>query len=254
MRTRARRAHPAPVPHVNREGRHVHPLEWRTHERPLVLRALVRGTSNLTWSSRLLHLLLEELHVSDDFDRLIGSVHRRRPTEYPQVIAVALVLRHSRCRRDFTRTTKRLGLPVTRGRDSLQPRFTHAFNHPGRRSSPGPAPAWPKACTRLKETPMTTTSVPFGSLDGGHRVRELVCTYRPLRDHLGLQVRVPEVELCDPRTAAATLAPLVTDQPSRCSASPACRRDTASWRGTCSREGHERPRPCRPRMCSCPRC
>ena len=111
MRTRARRVHPVPAPHVNREGRHVHSLEWRTHERPLVLRALVRSTSNFTWSSRLLHLLLEELHVSDDFDRLIGSVRRRRPTEYPQDIAVALVLRHSRCRQDLARTTKRLGLP-----------------------------------------------------------------------------------------------------------------------------------------------
>ena len=59
---------------------------------------------------------------------------------------------------------------------------------------------------------MTTTSGPLESLDGGHRVRELVCAYRPLRDHLGLQVRVPEVELCDPRTAAATLAPLVLNQ------------------------------------------
>ena len=37
----------------------------------------------------------------------------------------------------------------------------------------------------------------------GHRVRELVCAYRPLRDGDGRVVDVPTVVLKDPRTAAA---------------------------------------------------
>ena len=46
----------------------------------------------------------------------------------------------------------------------------------------------------------------------GHRVRELVCAYRPLRDSDGRVVDVPTVMLTDPRTAAAVLAPLIADQ------------------------------------------
>ena len=47
----------------------------------------------------------------------------------------------------------------------------------------------------------------------GHRVRELVCAYRPLRDCDGRIVDVPTVVLKDPRTAAAVLGPLLADQP-----------------------------------------
>ena len=46
----------------------------------------------------------------------------------------------------------------------------------------------------------------------GHRVRELVCAYRSLRDNDGRVVDVPTVVLKDPRTAAAVLAPLIADQ------------------------------------------
>lgn len=46
----------------------------------------------------------------------------------------------------------------------------------------------------------------------GLRVRELVCTYRTLRDDQGQTVRLPAVSLNDPRTAAATLAPLLASE------------------------------------------
>jgi hypothetical protein len=51
---------------------------------------------------------------------------------------------------------------------------------------------------------------PSGSTRG-HRVRELVCAYRSLRDNDGRVVDVPTVVLKDPRTAAAVLAPLIAD-------------------------------------------
>ena len=47
----------------------------------------------------------------------------------------------------------------------------------------------------------------------GHRVRELVCAFRPLRNGDGRIVDVPTVVLKDPRTAASVLAPLIADQP-----------------------------------------
>ena len=45
-----------------------------------------------------------------------------------------------------------------------------------------------------------------------HRVREFVCTYRTLRDDQGQAVRLPSEALSDPRTAAATLAPLLASE------------------------------------------
>ena len=54
---------------------------------------------------------------------------------------------------------------------------------------------------------------PAASSFRGHRVRELVCGYRPLRDGDGRIVDVPTVVLKDPRTAASVLAALIADQP-----------------------------------------
>ena len=53
---------------------------------------------------------------------------------------------------------------------------------------------------------------PHDSLARGHRVRELVCTYRTLRDDQGHAVRLPTQALSEPRIAAATLAPLLASE------------------------------------------
>lgn len=45
-----------------------------------------------------------------------------------------------------------------------------------------------------------------------YRVREIVCTYRPLRNARGRAVRIPTETLKDPRQAASVLGPLVADQ------------------------------------------
>src|SRR5690606_37961415 len=45
-----------------------------------------------------------------------------------------------------------------------------------------------------------------------HRVRELVCTYRPLRDPSGRIVDTPTLMLNTPSMAARALAPLIADQ------------------------------------------
>jgi DNA repair protein RadC len=47
----------------------------------------------------------------------------------------------------------------------------------------------------------------------GHRVRELVCAYRPLRNHDGRVVTISPSVLSDPATAALVLAPLLAGEP-----------------------------------------
>jgi DNA repair protein RadC len=56
--------------------------------------------------------------------------------------------------------------------------------------------------------PSTETSVPVRR----QIVRELVCSYRPLRDDRGQACRLPTVALSDPRSAATTLAPLLAHE------------------------------------------
>ena len=84
--------------------------DWRRHNRIDDLRALAEGASGLTLSRGLLHALLEELHISDDFDVLVGRVARLPASQYPRLLAIALLLRHSWCPRDLSRTAARLGL------------------------------------------------------------------------------------------------------------------------------------------------
>ena len=60
---------------------------------------------------------------------------------------------------------------------------------------------------------MPMDSLGFVTTSRGHRVRELVRAYRPLRDTEGRVVDVPTLVLKDARTAAAILAPLLADQP-----------------------------------------
>jgi DNA repair protein RadC len=46
----------------------------------------------------------------------------------------------------------------------------------------------------------------------GHRVRELVCAYRPARDSEGRTISVPSLALDNPHAAAQIVAPLLADQ------------------------------------------
>ena len=47
----------------------------------------------------------------------------------------------------------------------------------------------------------------------GHRVRELVFAYRPVRDYEGRVVSVPSLALNTPQNTALVVAPLLADQP-----------------------------------------
>ena len=59
----------------------------------------------------------------------------------------------------------------------------------------------------MTESPVTRSSEPRG-----HRVRELVCSYRTLRDANGDVQNVPTLALSTPRVAAATLGPLLATE------------------------------------------
>ena len=96
--------------HATWTPEHVQVNDWRQHGRLDDLRALAEGAGGLTLSRELLHALLEELHVSDDFDVLVGRVARLPASQYPRLLAIALLLRHSWCPQDLARTATRLGL------------------------------------------------------------------------------------------------------------------------------------------------
>ena len=154
MRTRADR-YRLDDSHHRPTGARVSLADWRTQRRPQVLQGVVRQAQAIAWSRRLLHLLLDELHISDDFDRLVGSTRRLTPADYPPVIAIALVLRHSRCPQDFARTVRRLGLsrvttsdipPVTR-------QTTTAATKAAATTSRAPRPVGRRSVRDTKEKP-----------------------------------------------------------------------------------------------------
>ncbi len=85
--------------------------DWRRLTRPVILEHFLERTRDLPWSRELIDLLLDELHVSDEFDDLIGRVLPSQQVNYPQLVALALVLRHSWLPEDLARAIAEIGLP-----------------------------------------------------------------------------------------------------------------------------------------------
>jgi hypothetical protein len=69
--------------------------DWRHLTRPVILANFLNRTRDLRWSRELIDPLLDELHVGDEFDDLISRVPPSAQVNYPQLVALALVLRHS---------------------------------------------------------------------------------------------------------------------------------------------------------------
>jgi hypothetical protein len=84
--------------------------DWRHLTRPFILDDFLDRTRDLRWSRELIDLLLDELHVSDEFDDLIGRVPPLTQVNYPQLVALALVLRHSWFPEDLARIIAEPGL------------------------------------------------------------------------------------------------------------------------------------------------
>ena len=83
---------------------------WRQHHRGGVLQELADGAHSLGWTRGLVTTLLDELHVTDEFDRLVGPISRVPASQFPRLVAIALLLRHSWSLYDLSRTGKRIGL------------------------------------------------------------------------------------------------------------------------------------------------
>ena len=85
---------------------------WRQQHRVEVLRELADGAHGLGWTRGLVNALLDELHVTDEFDRLVGPTSHVPASQFPRLVAIALLLRHSWSLYDLSRTGKRIGLGV----------------------------------------------------------------------------------------------------------------------------------------------
>lgn len=110
---------PAPVPTAVRSaakrkrsgGRRASTRRWRREVRPQALRSAVAATESLRWSPALAALLFEELYVDDSLEELLcARVQELHKRQYPQAIAVALILRHSWRADDLACILERLGL------------------------------------------------------------------------------------------------------------------------------------------------
>ena len=87
--------------------------DWRHLTRPVILENFLNRTHDLRWSRELIDLLLDELHVGDEFDDLIGRVPPSAQVNYPQLVALALVLRHSWFPEDLARIIAEPGLSLS---------------------------------------------------------------------------------------------------------------------------------------------
>ena len=85
---------------------------WRRDARSRIIRTVVSATKALRWSPALVEAILEELYVDDHFEELLGAPGELRARQYPQAIAVALILRHSWHPDDLACILKRLKLRV----------------------------------------------------------------------------------------------------------------------------------------------
>lgn len=83
---------------------------FRQHHRDDLLQELADGAHGVKWTRRLVTTLLDELHVTDEFDRLVGPLSRVPASQYPRLVALAVLLRHSWSLVDLSRTSTRLGL------------------------------------------------------------------------------------------------------------------------------------------------
>ena len=99
------------TPHTTWMPSGIQVAHWRRHSRLFDLRQLANGANGFALSRQLLAALLEELHVSDDFDTLAGPLAGQPVSEYPRLLALAVLLRHSWSPQDLARTAARLGLP-----------------------------------------------------------------------------------------------------------------------------------------------
>ena len=130
--------------------------DWRRLTRPVILDDFLNRTRDLCWSRELIDLLLDELHVSDEFDDLVGRDPSPTQVNYPQLVALALVLRYSWFPEDLARIVAEPGLApsptspaVDRGPSS------EVIDAANRRDSTNRPALFPHTCTPQKREERT---------------------------------------------------------------------------------------------------
>ena len=96
-----------------RAKQHTDAEHWRRELRPRAMRLIATRTRNLAWSRALVSVLLDELQHDDLFTAIVGTPNRLTPAQFPQAVAIALLLRHSWRQVDLTRIVRRLGITLT---------------------------------------------------------------------------------------------------------------------------------------------
>ena len=81
---------------------------WREQLRPRAMRLFAARTATLHGSRALLKLVVEELYPDDLFTELVGDLDRVPRRRWPQVVAIAVALRHSWRRDGLATVAKRL--------------------------------------------------------------------------------------------------------------------------------------------------
>ena len=86
---------------------------WRRELRPPAMRLMAARTRHLAWSRAVVSVRLDERQPDDLFTEIVGPPNRLTLAQFPQAVAIALLLRHSWRQVDLTRIARRLGITLT---------------------------------------------------------------------------------------------------------------------------------------------
>src|SRR5947207_7558976 len=103
---------------------------WREELRPRALRLFAARTATLPWSRALLKLVVRELYPDDLFSELIGNLDRVPRRRWPQVIALAVALRHSWRQDGLTQLARSLRITTASSPVRTHPRRTRPATTP----------------------------------------------------------------------------------------------------------------------------
>src|SRR5947209_20422514 len=103
---------------------------WREELRPQALRLFAARTATLPWSRALLKLVVRELYPDDLFAELIGNLDRIPRRRWPQVVALAVALRHSWRQDGLTRLVRSLRITTASSPVRTHPRRTRPATTP----------------------------------------------------------------------------------------------------------------------------
>jgi hypothetical protein len=101
---------------------------WRDQLRPCAVRLFAARTTRLHNSRALLKLVVEELYPDDLFTELVGDLDRVPLRRWPQVLAIAVALRHSWRRDGLANIARRL--QVSLATHTLDERSTYGNTRP----------------------------------------------------------------------------------------------------------------------------